>query len=286
MTSTTGDEASMPTSRVNRFCGGCGTPLKPESRFCPTCGRKLADPDIRILADTESGLPRLPDRLDHADRTDTGVSVSSPVAIASDEGESSSGAAPRQPHRGRMAIAIFGVVLILAVAGGITYKLTRSTHGSSSIPSATKSSGASSAPPTSGSSSGTSSQFGQIQGVSGEPAGIVTTLTTYFNAIDTGDYPTAYAQLAPSEQTTTSESQFAAGHATSFDYDVTLGTATATSTGSYLVDVSFTSRQSPAEGPGGDQCDNWTLQYTMASSGGSWLIESTGGQGGVTHSTC
>jgi hypothetical protein len=115
---------------------------------------------------------------------------------------------------------------------------------------------------------------------------VIATLTTYFDAIDTGDYATAYAQLAPDEQATITEAQFAANDATSYDYNIDLGAATATSTGGELVDVSFTSLQAAAEGPNGDQCDNWTLEYTMVNSGGSWLIEAANGQGGVTHLAC
>jgi hypothetical protein len=115
---------------------------------------------------------------------------------------------------------------------------------------------------------------------------VLAILTTYFDAIDTGDYATAYAQLAPDEKATITEAQFAANDATSYDYNVSIGAATSTSSGSELVDVSFTSLQSPSEGPNGDQCDNWTLEYTMINSGGSWLIEAAKGQEGVTHASC
>jgi hypothetical protein len=44
--------------------------------------------------------------------------------------------------------------------------------------------------------------------------------------------------------------------------------------------------QSAADGPNGDQCDNWTLEYTMINSGGSWLIDTVKGQAGVIHTSC
>ena len=111
-------------------------------------------------------------------------------------------------------------------------------------------------------------------------------LTTYFTAVDEGDYATAYAQLAPAEQATISENQFAAADATSYDYGIVIQTASPTTGGSYLVDVAFTSLQSSAEGPNGDQCDNWTLEYTMIPSGGTWLIAAANGQGGISHLSC
>jgi hypothetical protein len=126
----------------------------------------------------------------------------------------------------------------------------------------------------------------QIQGANNAPAGIVTALATYFNAINSGDYALAYAQLGPDKQKTTSEANFARGDATSQDTNVAIGAVNPTSNGSYLVDVSFTSQQSASDGPNGDQCDNWTLRYTMINSGGSWLIDATTGQNGVTHTSC
>jgi hypothetical protein len=132
------------------------------------------------------------------------------------------------------------------------------------------------------------STFGPIQSTTPSPddAGITTTLTTYFNAIDSGDYATAYAQLSPNQQQRISETQLGTGDATSYDYDITIQAISAAANGADLVDVSFTSVQSAAEGPDGDQCDNWTLEYTMIDSSGAWLIDSTAGQGGVTHTAC
>jgi hypothetical protein len=130
------------------------------------------------------------------------------------------------------------------------------------------------------------SGFGQIGNSNSAPAAVIATLTTYFDSIDTGDYATAYGQLAPDEQATISEAKFAADDATTYDYNINLGAASPTSTGTELVDVAFTSLQAPAEGPNGDQCDNWTLEYTMANSAGSWLIEAANGQGAVTHVPC
>jgi hypothetical protein len=115
---------------------------------------------------------------------------------------------------------------------------------------------------------------------------IVSTPTTYFTAVNSGDYATAYAQLDPSEQAMQSEAEFAANISTSQDSNIAIGALSVTSNGSYLVDVSFTSRQSADLGPNGDQCDNWTLQYTMVNSGGTWLIDDAIGQNGTTHMQC
>jgi serine protease Do len=132
------------------------------------------------------------------------------------------------------------------------------------------------------------SSSGLIQTGSSSPdaTGITAALQTYFDAIDAGDYGTAYGQLSPNEQAQTSETQFADGTATTYDYDVTVEAITPSGNGSDLVDVAFTSIQNAAQGPNGDLCDNWTLEYTMIPSSGSWLIDSTNGQGGSTNTAC
>ena len=115
---------------------------------------------------------------------------------------------------------------------------------------------------------------------------IASTLSTYFNAIDGGDYPTAWAQFSRSQKSRLIESSMASGDATSYDFNVAIQSIRGRGPGTEVVDVSFTSLQSPAQGPNGDSCDNWTLEYTMVNSGGTWLIDYTSGQNGRTHSAC
>lgn len=130
------------------------------------------------------------------------------------------------------------------------------------------------------------STFGDVANTGGAPPGVLATLNIYFEAIDSGDYSTAYAQLAPNVQATTTEDRFAASDATTFDYNITVTGASTVNPSTELVDVSFTSLQSAAQGPNGDECDDWTLEYSMINSGGSWLISAAKGQGGVAHESC
>jgi S1-C subfamily serine protease len=119
-----------------------------------------------------------------------------------------------------------------------------------------------------------------------DAASITSTLVTYFDAIDNGDYATAYAQFDAHAQSQGSEQTFASGDATSYDFNFNLISVTA---GSPAVDVAaldFTSVQDAAHGPNGDTCDNWTLNYTMVNVSGTWLIDSATGQNGVTHTAC
>jgi S1-C subfamily serine protease len=136
---------------------------------------------------------------------------------------------------------------------------------------------------------GPSSAFGGVQGGgSGSVATAVTAaLDTYFDAIDTGDYATAYDQLGPTLRAQQSESSFATALATTYNYNVDVELLTEPSSGTVLVNLSFTSLQSPSEGPHGDSCDNWSLTYTMAEIGGSWVIQASTGQGGaVPYEAC
>jgi hypothetical protein len=117
-------------------------------------------------------------------------------------------------------------------------------------------------------------------------AGITSTLVTYFDAINNGDYATAYAQLDARAQTQGSEQTFASGDSTSYDFNFNLASVTTQSSGVDVAQLSFTSVQDAAHGPNGDTCDAWTLNYTMVNVNGTWLIDSAGGQNGVTYSAC
>jgi hypothetical protein len=132
------------------------------------------------------------------------------------------------------------------------------------------------------------SASGSVQNSTTSPVAtqITAVFATYFDAVDAGDYATAYDQLGPGVTSTLTEAQFAADDSTSYDFDITLEALSAPSPGNALADVSFTSLQSPSKGPNGDSCDNWTLEYTLLETGGSWLIQQSVGQGGVTSESC
>jgi hypothetical protein len=112
-----------------------------------------------------------------------------------------------------------------------------------------------------------------------DAAAITGTLTTFFDAVDTGDYETAYAQFTPAGQAVIgSEQQYALGLASSYFFGITLQSITEQSPGVDLATVDFTSVQDPASGPNGNSCDDWNLGYTMVDTGGTWLIYEANGQ--------
>jgi serine protease Do len=116
---------------------------------------------------------------------------------------------------------------------------------------------------------------------------IVTTLETYFTGINTADYQSAYAMFTPALQSRLSYADFAGGDATSFDYNLDILDAQRFSSDQVLIALSFTSLQASAYGPGGDTCDNWTLDYTMVRQpDGQWLIDSVKSHNGTEHTPC
>ena len=125
----------------------------------------------------------------------------------------------------------------------------------------------------------------QAQSYPNAQAGPLTALSNYFHGINSNDYATAYAILSPSQQARSFES-FRAAMLTSNDTDFQVLGVTPSS-GSTTVALAFTSLQAPTQGPSGDTCDRWTLDYRMIQdSGGSWRIDNATGHDGSSHSAC
>jgi serine protease Do len=117
--------------------------------------------------------------------------------------------------------------------------------------------------------------------------GIVAALSTYFGGINSGNYAAAYAVLSPRLQARTPFSQFQTGDSTSFDSGFTVLGAQATSSTTALLALAFNSLQASVNGPNGDTCDDWTLDYAMLQRGdGSWLIDATTPHDGSSHTAC
>jgi S1-C subfamily serine protease len=129
---------------------------------------------------------------------------------------------------------------------------------------------------------------GKIGGVSGAQAvGVAAAFNTYFTGINTGGYATAYSVFSPNQQARIPFNDFQAGTITSYDSSVMILDAQSRTDGSVLVVLGFNSLQASAQGPDGDTCDNWTLDYAMVqASDGRWLIDSALPHGGSTHTSC
>jgi hypothetical protein len=179
-------------------------------------------------------------------------------------------------------LAVFGLVMF----GGLGHIFTAgSTPGTSKQPaglSAVHKPGrtASTAPTGSG---------GQHAQTVQPMAGISSTLSTYFDAINSRDYALAWAQLSAADQALNPYPQFAAGESTTTIADPQLHSISAgASQGSYVALVTFRSYQAPSEAPNHiDSCDNWTLDYTMIHGSGGWLINAVNSRAGLPpYSSC
>lgn len=117
--------------------------------------------------------------------------------------------------------------------------------------------------------------------------GIAAMFNTYFDGINTGNYVNAWAAFSPRMQALNSLVEFQAGDSTSYDSGVEVLAAEATGPDSAKVTLSFNSIQAAANGPDGDTCDDWTLDYDLIESpDGSWLIDGTSPHGNTSQTTC
>lgn len=89
-----------------------------------------------------------------------------------------------------------------------------------------------------------------------------TTLASYFEGINTGDYQWAFDQLSPRRQGDMSVDEFAAGLVTSYDFGFVVNSFEETAAGA-RVWLEFVSIQAPEFGPDGEACTSWSLDYEL-----------------------
>jgi hypothetical protein len=119
----------------------------------------------------------------------------------------------------------------------------------------------------------------------GPASGPLGALAAYFTGINTGDYAAAYAVLGPRLQNS-GQAAFAHNLATTFDMDFSV-LGVNDNGGTVTVGLAFTSLQASDQGPSGDTCDHWTLDYRMNQDPtGAWRIDGATPRNGSTHTTC
>jgi hypothetical protein len=105
-----------------------------------------------------------------------------------------------------------------------------------------------------------------------EPA-VETTLSHYFQGINTHNYDEYQSAHDAQEQGTESQSQFNSGYGSTKDSGMTLISLEATANGGESATVTFTSRQDAGASIDGSTCNNWDVTYFLvAGSGGGYLI--------------
>jgi hypothetical protein len=104
-------------------------------------------------------------------------------------------------------------------------------------------------------------------------AALGSTLATYFDGINDGDYASAYDAESTHAHDGESLAIVTANVVTSYDTDLNITSITPRADGSYDVFVTFTSVQASNEGPNGDSCDLWNLDYRLVPGGSGFVID-------------
>jgi hypothetical protein len=194
---------------------------------------------------------------------------------------------------GRKAAFIVVVVLVMIAAGGGAYALvSRSSRGNTAQPparptaassakstaqssaSASTSPTASTSPSASASASPTSSLVTVDPGLASNPAepAIETTLSRYFQGINTHDYTEYQSAHNPQAQAAESQSAFNSGYGSTTDSGMTLTSLESTANGGESATVTFTSRQAAGSSVDGSTCNYWKLTYYLVPQGTGYLI--------------
>jgi hypothetical protein len=112
-------------------------------------------------------------------------------------------------------------------------------------------------------------------GIASNPAApaVETTLTHYFQGINTLNYAEYSSALDPQEQSKQTEAQFKAGFASTADSGMTL-TSLVSADGGLQATVTFTSHQNPSDSVDNSSCNNWTLiLYLVPAASGSGYLK-------------
>jgi len=209
--------------------------------------------------------------------------------------------APADPGRGsgggRRAAFIVALVLVVLAAGGGAYALvsrssghlgaqpssqptlssgarTTASSGPVSGPSAASASASASASRSSATPSPT--QTGTVRvapGVAGNSATpqVEAFLNRYFNSINTRNYSEWNSLLDAHGQQGDSQSTFESGYATTKDSNEIITGITDTGGGDVTANVSFTSRQSPADSIDHSACNDWQLSFFLEPQDGGYV---------------
>jgi len=197
----------------------------------------------------------------------------------------------RRSSGGRKAAFILVVVLVMLAAGGGAYALVSRSNGhntaqppaspttGSSAPSTAQSSASASTSPTGSPSSAASASapsglvsVGAGVASNGAEPAVETTLSRYFQGINTHDYAEYQSAHNAAEQAAESQATFKSGYASTADSGMTLVSLDSTSNGGESATVTFTSHQAAGSSIDGSTCNNWQLTFFLVPQGGGYLI--------------
>jgi len=107
----------------------------------------------------------------------------------------------------------------------------------------------------------------------------------YFTAINRHNYAQYSALLDPKEAAGTSAATFNSGYASVADSNITL-TAVSESKGQVVANLTFTSRQNPADSVDGSACNQWDLSLYLVQQGNGYLITAAPADYRATYTDC
>ena len=99
-------------------------------------------------------------------------------------------------------------------------------------------------------------------------------LVSYFNAINTRDYPSYISMLGPQAQRGLTAERFDSGYRSTVDSAETLVSIFVATNGDLVAAVSFTSHQNPVDSPDRRQsCTDWNISLFLEQDGGGYLVD-------------
>ena len=191
------------------------------------------------------------------------------------------------PRRGPLTLPVAALLVVgaAAVAGAGTWYALRqapvarlAAGTSSSIPATPGSAPPSPSDTDSSPSAATSPPASPAALVSLAPAAaqypgaaaIEAVINQYFQAINSRDYAAYVTTQSPGNALTAQ--QFQSGFESTQDSGAVVTSLTTAPDGRPAADVTFTSKQQPQDGPGGESCTNWQVTLFFDNSGGTYTI--------------
>lgn len=114
---------------------------------------------------------------------------------------------------------------------------------------------------------------------------VTTFFTDYFTAINDSDYPLVWSMLSPDLRPDVDE--LADSLSTTIDFGMEVHSVERDADDTVRAHVSFISTQSPDQGPDGQTCTVWNLDYTLVPTGDPWQIRrAVGHDGAPASSSC
>ncbi|HEY7277461.1 MAG TPA: hypothetical protein VH594_15930 [Trebonia sp.] len=111
-------------------------------------------------------------------------------------------------------------------------------------------------------------------------------LNRYFAAINSRNYDAYQSLLDAQEQQGNSRSTFESGYATTKDSNEVLTGIEHTGGGRLTANVSFTSKQNPANSVDGSTCNNWQISLYLVPYGTTYVMTAAPGGYHAVHSDC